>query len=280
MRGGARQAAGSPRPLGRADLRAVDAVLTDVDGTLTTGGKLEAATVRAMEALRAAGVRVVLVSGRPAGWGECWARTLPVDGVIVENGGLYFMPGAARVRKVYAQPAAMRGPNRRRLRREVERVLRRVPGARLSLDSAYTEVDLAIDYNEEVRLGPAAAGRIEELLRARGVQAVRSSVHVNCWIGRFDKLSTARRLLRAEWGLAVGREDPRFVYAGDSFNDAPMFEGFALSVGVANIRPLLPSLEHRPAFITRAAEGAGFRELARAILRQRRGSRRAREGRS
>lgn len=273
MRPHARKATAAPLPLAQADLRAVRVVLTDVDGTLTTGGRLLAGTVAAMEALQAAGVRVVLVSGRPAGWGECWARTLPVDGVIVENGGLYFVPSASGVRKVYVQAAEVREVNRARLRREVDRVLRKVPGARLSMDSASTEVDLAIDYNEEAKLGADAASRIEELLRARGLQAVRSSVHVNCWAGQFDKLSTGRQFLEAEWGLTLRREDRRFIYAGDSFNDAPMFAGFSLSVGVANIRPVLPSLSHSPAFITRAAEGAGFCELARAILRQRRGGR-------
>lgn len=258
-----------PRPLRDADLRCVRALLTDVDGTLTTGGQLEAETIRSMEVLRAAGVKVALVSGRPAGWGECWARTLPVDGVIVENGGLYFAPSPSGLRKVYVQPAAVRRRYRARLVREVERVLGLVRGAHLSSDSAYTEVDIAIDYNEEARLGPFGAQRIEDLLRARGITAVRSSVHVNCWIGRFDKLSTVRRFLRDEWGLTVQRSDARLVYAGDSFNDAPMFAGFALSVGVANVRSVLSQMTSPPAFITSRAEGRGFRELAAAILAQR-----------
>ena len=261
-----------PRPLRDADLSSVEAVFTDVDGTLTTHGRLHGSTLRALERLAAGGLRTVLVSGRPAGWGEAWARTLPVDGVIVENGGLFFHRDAeGRLRKVYAQPsAALRAANRRRLQEEVSRVLGLVPGARLSTDSAYTEVDLAIDYNEEARLGSAAAERIEQLLRARGVTAVRSSVHVNCWIGRFDKRTAVTRFLRTAWGQQLGAADARFVYVGDSFNDAPLFGAFPLSVGVANVRAVLDSIETPPAFITRAAEGAGFEELARAVLAQRR----------
>jgi HAD superfamily hydrolase (TIGR01484 family) len=248
----------------------VASVFTDVDGTLTTSHKLRSQTIRAIEELSAAGLRVVLVSGRPAGWGEAWARTLPVDGVIVENGGLFFVRGASgALRRVYAEAPAERAANRKRLRSEVLRVLRQVPGARLSSDSVYTEVDLAIDYNEEVRLGDAAAGRIESLLHARGVTAVRSSVHVNCWLGRFDKLSMSRRFARVAWGERLTPEDGRSVYAGDSFNDAPMFQAFALSVGVANVRGVLDRIDAPPAFITRAAEGRGFEELARAILAQR-----------
>ncbi|SEN30490.1 hypothetical protein SAMN05444354_13722 [Stigmatella aurantiaca] len=258
-----------PRPLREAGLSQVEGVFTDVDGTLTTGHRLRAQTVRALERLSEAGLKVVLVSGRPAGWGEAWARTLPVDGVIVENGGLFFFRKGGRLRKVYLEAPLERAANRRRLRSEVLRVLKRVPGAQLSSDSAYTEVDLAIDYNEEARLGDAAAGRIEALLRERGVTAVRSSVHVNCWLGRFDKLIATRRFAREAWGQALRPDGGRFVYAGDSFNDAPMFQAFALSVGVANVRSVLDRIEAPPAFITRAAEGRGFEELARAILVQR-----------
>jgi len=259
-----------PRPLREADLSQVEGVFTDVDGTLTTGHRLRASTVRALEQLAEAGVKQVLVTGRPAGWGEAWARTLPVEGVIVENGGLSFLRGRnGRLRKVYAESPRVREANRRRLVREVAAVLRRVPGARLSSDSAYTEVDLAIDYNEEARLGEEAAGRLEALLHARGVTAVRSSVHVNCWLGRFDKRSAVRRFLKQAWGLRLEPGDLRFVYAGDSFNDAPMFGEFALSVGVANVRRVLARIETPPAFITRAEEGRGFEELARALLAQR-----------
>ncbi|MBI3182030.1 MAG: HAD-IIB family hydrolase [Myxococcales bacterium] len=260
-----------PRALCEADFGRAEAVFTDVDATLTTLGKLAGSTVRALERLEEAGIGVVLVSGRPAGWGECWARCLPVRGVIVENGGLYFAPGRrGRLRKVYLQPAPERIANRRRLEREVEAAMARVPGARLSSDSAYTEVDLAIDYHEEARLGQRATDELERHLRSRGVTAVRSSVHVNCWIGRFDKLSAVRHFVSREWGLSLRRRDARFVYVGDSFNDSPMFGAFHLSVGVANVRAVLGRIEHPPAFVTPSPEGKGFEELAESVLAARR----------
>jgi HAD superfamily hydrolase (TIGR01484 family) len=259
-----------PGPLEAADLSQLEAVFTDVDGTLTTDGHLRSSTLAAIEALVGAGVRVVLVSGRPAGWGECWARTLPVDGVIVENGGVYFARGAkGRVKKVYALPPAKLKAARAKLLREVKAAMKRVKGARLSSDSAYTEVDLAIDYNEEVHLGPKAAQTLEALLRKKKINAVRSSVHVNCWIGAFDKLVTARRFLKAEWKVSLAPQDARYAYVGDSFNDAPMFGGLGISVGVANVRDVLDQLTERPAFLTPSPEGRGFEELAQAVLAQR-----------
>ena len=258
-----------PRPLETADLSSVEAVFTDVDGTLTTANRLESGTVLALERLKGAGLKVVLVSGRPAGWGECWARTLPVDGVIVENGGLYFARDAAgRLEKVYAQKPGKRKTSRARLLREVKGVLGKVKGARLSSDSAYTEVDIAIDHAEEAHLAPRDVDRLEGLLRARKVTAVRSSVHINCWVGEFDKLSSVRMFVEREWKLTVEPSDPRFVYVGDSFNDAPMFKGFALSIGVSNVRDVLERISHPPAYIASAPEGRGFQELVTAILEQ------------
>jgi len=259
------------RPLREADLSRVQAVFTDVDGTLTTAGRLRASTLGALESLSRAGVEVVLVTGRPAGFAEAWARTLPVAGVIAENGGLSVrLDGRGALRKDYARPPAARQRERQRLERVVRSALRTVPGARLSTDSLYAEVDLAIDVNEEVRLGPAASGRLEAFLAARGVNAVRSSVHVNAWIGPFDKASMVRRFIRKVWKERLRPDDGRYVYLGDSLNDAPLFAAFSLSVGVANVRAVLDLLEDRPRFLTRAPEGAGFEELARAVLRARR----------
>jgi HAD superfamily hydrolase (TIGR01484 family) len=250
------------RPLREADLSRVEAVFTDVDGTLTTAGKLRASTLGALERLDRAGLPVVLVTGRPAGFAEAWARTLPVAGVIAEN-------GHGALRKTYARPAAVRARERRRLARAVKSALRAVPGARMSTDSRYAEVDLAIDVNEEVRLGPEAARRLESFLTARGVNAVRSSVHVNAWIGPFDKAWMVRRFLRSVFRAGLAPGDRRWLFVGDSLNDAPLFAAFPLSVGVANVRAVLGLLPHRPRFVTRAPEGAGFEEVARAVLRAR-----------
>jgi HAD superfamily hydrolase (TIGR01484 family) len=255
------------QPLRRAELSKVRAIFADVDGTLTTSGRLTASTLRALEGLEADGVRVVLVSGRPAGWAECWARQWPVAGVVAENGGLYLTFRRGRLRRVYSEGPGERVRNRAALRRHVAAALAAVPGARLSSDSAATEVDLAIDHAEDAHLGPGAAAALEAFLAARGVTAVRSSVHVNCWLGRFDKLTAVRRFLRREWRTALRPREDRFAFVGDSLNDAPMFRAFPLSVGVANVRRVVQELEALPAFVTRAPEGRGFEELARVVRR-------------
>ncbi|MDP3235166.1 MAG: HAD-IIB family hydrolase [Myxococcales bacterium] len=255
-------------PLTQADLSKVRAVFTDVDGTLTSKGLLKSSTLRAIEWLTAHRVDVVLVSGRPSGWGECWARQLPVAGVIVENGGLAYVRRRGQLHKVYAEGPQLRRSNRAALTRHVQAALKAVPGARLSMDSVATEVDLAIDYAEESTLGSRGADRLEAFLHRRGVTAVRSSVHVNCWLGRFDKRTAVESFLRREWKTTLQKNERRFVYVGDSFNDQPLFRAFPLSIGVANVKDV--ELEHPPKFVTRAAEGKGFGEVADAIARVRR----------
>jgi HAD superfamily hydrolase (TIGR01484 family) len=258
------------RSLAAADFSQVRAVFTDVDGTLTSPHQLLGSTLEAIEQLGADGIKVVLVTGRSAGWAECWLRQLPVEAVIAENGGVYWAKDAdGHAHKIYAEPPRVRTANRRKLARLVAQALKQVPGARLSHDSLYTEVDLAIDYNEEARLGLAGAETLERWLRARAVKAVRSSVHINCWLGDFDKASMTRTFIRREWGLTLQADDARFVYVGDSFNDAPMFAAFPLSVGVANVRKVWKQLDATPAFVTGASYGKGFEELARAVRQAR-----------
>jgi hydroxymethylpyrimidine pyrophosphatase-like HAD family hydrolase len=144
-------------------------------------------------------------------------------------------------------------------------VMSKVPGARLSSDSRYREVDLAIDWNEEVELTPYDAETCVELIRKAGLSAVRSSVHVNFGPPSFDKLSACLHLVRTVLGGSPNELDP-YLYVGDALNDAPMFGGFPNSIGVANVKQWWDELAHRPAYVTERAEGAGLRELVDRII--------------
>lgn len=237
----------------------VRALFSDVDGTLTTGGRVEASTYAALESLGELGIPVVLVTGRPAGWGQAFMSVAPVAAVVTENGGVTWMRDGRRTTKTYGVPAQSLPEWRRRMYEAVAQVADRVPGARLSADSKYREVDLAIDWNEEVSLPPEDAERVVAILRKAGFTATRSSVHVNFGPPHFDKLSACALVVRQV--LGGGDDLSPYVYVGDAMNDAPMFGGFPQSVGVANVRQWWDELPHRPAFVTDAAEGAGLREL-------------------
>ena len=106
-------------------------------------------------------------------------------------------------------------------------------------------------------------------MRAEGMQATVSSIHVNGWYGTHDKREGARWIARELYGRELDAEIDQWVYVGDSTNDVLMFEHFPLSVGVANIRRFEAQLTHAPRWITPSERGAGFAEVARAVLASR-----------
>jgi len=243
----------------------VRALFSDIDGTVTTGGRIESITYAALEKLGEAGVPVVLVTGRPAGWGQAFMSVMPVAAVVTENGGVTFVREGGRLSKLYGVPAASLPEWRRRMHEVAVDVMSKVPGARLSGDSKYREVDLAIDWNEEVHLNREEADEIMQLLRKAGFAASRSSVHVNFGPPHFDKLSACvtvvRQVLRGD-----GNDLDPYVFVGDALNDAPMFGGFPKSVGVANVKQFWDELAFKPAYLTERPEGAGLREVVEHIM--------------
>jgi hypothetical protein len=249
------------------DARSVRAVLVDIDDTLTTGGKLTAQAYDALERLQRAGLRVVPVTGRPAGWCDHIARMWPVDAVVGENGAFYFFHSGNRLHKRFHDNEEIRAQKRARLDTIAAQILAAVPGCAVASDQAYRETDLAIDYCEDVPpLTLESAQRIATLMRQAGLTAKVSSIHVNGWFGDYDKLATTRRLFAEHFGVDLGAANREAVFAGDSPNDAPMFAFFENSVGVANVRRFEDLLADKPKFVTRAASGAGFAELADHLL--------------
>ena len=76
--------------LPRAVAAGMHTVFSDIDDTLTTDGQLPPIAYAALDDLRRVGLRVILITGRPAGWCDHIARMWPVDAVIGENGAFYY----------------------------------------------------------------------------------------------------------------------------------------------------------------------------------------------
>ena len=248
---------------------AVSTVFTDIDDTLTTDGRLPAAAYAALERLAEAGLELVPVTGRPAGWCDMIARFWPVRGVIGENGAFYFAydHGARRMRRVHHAGAEARAAARAGLARIAERVLAELPGAAIAADQPFRIHDLAIDFREDVPpLGPGAVRRIVEIFEAEGATAKVSSIHVNGWFGDWDKLTMSRRFAAEVLGRDLDAERARMVFCGDSPNDAPMFGFFPNACGVANLRDFAGQLDAEPAWIAPSRGAAGFVEIAEHLL--------------
>ena len=249
--------------------RAIRVVLTDVDDTLSTDGRITPQAFDALARLRAAGKCVVPITGRPAGWCDHIARMWPVDAVVGENGALYMWhdDAARKLRRRFIVDEATRRANRARLAVIGERILAGVPGCALASDQLYREADLAIDFCEDVSPLPRdAVDRIVALMEAEGMTARVSSIHVNGWFGAYDKLTMTRQLFGEVFATDLDAERARFVFVGDSPNDAPMFAFFPHAVGVANVRAAADRIATLPAYVTRAEAGAGFAELVDFLL--------------
>jgi hypothetical protein len=244
-------------------------VLTDIDDTLTTDGKLTADAYVALERLHSAGKIVVPVTGRPAGWCDHIARMWPVDAVVGENGALYmrFDPAQRKLVRRFSASDADRAAMRERLAGIGAMIVDRVPGSALASDQHYRETDLAIDYCEDVLpLDAAAVAKIVALMQAEGMTAKVSSIHVNGWFGDYDKLTTTKLLLREVHGVDLDARRRSFVFVGDSPNDAPMFGYFPHAVGVANLARFLNRVPTPPAYVTVGEAGAGFVEVVNTLL--------------
>jgi HAD superfamily hydrolase (TIGR01484 family) len=265
----------APLPLADApadQLRAATRLYFDVDDTLTFEGLLPPTAILALHRAKDAGLSLVAVTGRSAAWGEMMFRVFPLDAVIAETGAVCLFTTAAGTADVlHAEPdEATRRGNAERRERVARRVLASVPAARLALDNIGRQYDTAFDLIED---GPLVeekdAARIRAILDDEGITWAQSSVHINAWIGHFDKASMVDRYLREVEQTSLEEAAATLVYAGDSTNDGAMFCRTPLSVGVANIAPHLDKLAangQAPAFITEGKGGFGFAELVDRLL--------------
>ena len=258
-------------------------VFTDIDDTLTTEGHIAPDALQALADLKAAGLYVIPITGRPIGWcepfmagtqGPAW----PVDAMVAENGAVAFVhqkglqpPSNMRepLSKLYQQDAATRAANRARMQAIAAQVMAEVPGVQLSRDSAGRETDLAFDYAEFARLPSDTVQQVLAVLQRAGMQTTVSSIHIHGCFGNFNKWQGACWIAQELLGHDLAAELDRWMFVGDSGNDQAMFEHFTHSVGVANIARFVPQLAHLPGYVTTAERGAGFAEVARAILQGR-----------
>lgn len=247
-------------------LRRIDGVLTDIDDTLTEDGAIAPAALDALQRLRDGGLHVVAITGRPMGWSEPFARDWPIDAIVAENGAVALFRAGGALQVEYAQDEATRARNAVRLAGVAQRVLRELPGTTLARDSAGRVTDIAVDHAEFAQLDAAQVERVVALMRSEGMHATVSSIHVNGWFGEHDKRSGARWIVRRLFGREVDAERARWAYVGDSTNDQLMFGHFPLSVGVANLLQFADRLTVWPAYLTRGERGAGFAEVADALL--------------
>ncbi len=243
-------------------------ILCDLDDTLTLDGRLPAASYAGLERLSQDGKKVVVVTGRPAGWCDMMARFWPVDGVVGENGAFYFryVRDENRFVRRFLFDDAERARDRAKLAGFFAELRKTYPQLQLASDQDFRISDIAIDICEDVE--PLSKDIVRDIvvrLEALGATVKVSSIHVNAWIGAFDKLSMLTRFLKDEFGVSEDAAKESVLYVGDSPNDEPMFAHFTHTVGVRNIENFASEMTHLPQYVTRAEGGHGFLEIAQLL---------------
>ncbi|MBT4587179.1 MAG: HAD-IIB family hydrolase [Gammaproteobacteria bacterium] len=257
--------------MSKQQLNEVKIILTDIDDTLTTDGRLKSNAYSALENLSNSGFIVIPVTGRCAGWCDHIARMWPVNGVVGENGAFFFSYNhqSKKMQQTYCQTPKERKENHLALHEIKKTILKNVSGSALASDQDYRHTDLAIDFAEDV--ATLSSNKIKEIVTIAenaGAIAKVSSIHVNCWIGSHNKLSTSLTTLEQVFGVSNSNIQNEVLFIGDSPNDSMMFDYFNKSVGVANVMDFIKELDKPPKYITLNHSGEGFVELADSLLRR------------
>jgi len=255
--------------LSSAEARGLRGILFDLDDTFLTHGVLTRAAYDALWALRNGGLVLVVVTGRPSGWGAVLARQWPIDGCVTENGAIHVLREKAGITYRDTCDATERAARRARLVRLVEGVRVLVPEARLADDNSERCSDVTWDIGERERLAGDRIRKIVSAIDAAGARHTQSSVHLHATFDSDDKASGALRFCVAELGEEPAAALGRFAFVGDSGNDAPCFGAFRTTFGVSNVIGHLRRITTAPRFVATRPMGDGFAEIADEILSKR-----------
>jgi len=240
----------------------VRGLVFDIDDTVTQNGVLDPSAYAAMHRLAAAGVELVAVTGRPLGWADVIARHWPVRVAVGENGAGWSWVDGNRFREGYFCGDEERRQQRTLLQKIREEVARVMPQVQVSSDDKARRCDLAFDVGEQVSLPGSEINALVSLIEGFGASSSVSTVHAHAVPGPWNKARGVARALRDTTGVDLDAELERWVFVGDSGNDAEAFAYFPKSVGVANVRPHLDRLPTPPRYVTDADRGEGFAELS------------------
>ncbi len=240
-------------------------LFSDIDDTLTHEGAVVPEAYAALARARAAGLRVVLVTGRPAGWAEVLASVWPVDAAIAENGGIAYLKRGRRLERIYFAPGDP-AEDASRLAALSEDILRSFPYALRSDDGTLRITDVAFDIGETQHLAPAQIDAITARCRELGARTLVSSVHAHACFHAADKAQMSARVANVLWNESPEDVAAHYAFVGDSPNDQAAFAFFQASIGVANVARYAADLRPPPIYVTPSANGRGFAEAIDAIL--------------
>ena len=237
----------------------IQLVATDIDGTLTRDGKFTRELLESIDLLNANGIKLLLVTGRSAGWVSAINNYLPVVGSIAENGGVYFSSDGefdflTRIEQIEL--------HREQLANRFWELQEAYPQIEESVDNQFRITDWTFDIGGLTEL---ELNQIANQCQSWGYSFTYSTIQCHIKPQRQEKGSAILQVLK-QYFPEIQRT--QIIAVGDSPNDASMFDRslFPHSVGVANIQHYTSQLNHQPKYITNSPEVAGFCELVNSLI--------------
>ncbi len=237
----------------------IQLVATDIDGTLTREGKFTRELLDSIDLLTANGIKLLLVTGRSAGWVSAVNNYLPVVGSIAENGGVYFNSGGefdflTRIENIEL--------HREQLANRFWELQESYPQIEESIDNQFRITDWTFDITG---LTDLELKQIANQCQQWGYSFTFSTIQCHIKPQQQDKGAAISQVLK-QYFPELKRT--QIITVGDSPNDVTMFDRslFDHSVGVANIQHYTSQLIHQPEYITKSPEVAGFCELVNSLI--------------
>lgn len=244
------------------DFKNIALIATDIDGTLTTQGRFSSKLLSVLENLQKSEIRVLLITGRSAGWCQAIVNYLPVWGVIAENGGVYCDKKTQRIEKI--TPITNEEQHRQELKESFEYLQTKFPNLKQSSDNQFRLTDWTFECHsvskDELR-------EIEKICQKKNWGFTYSHIQGHLKPQQQNKAKGLLKLWQQEFPSLSPNQ---IVTVGDSPNDESLFEEklFPISVGVANIVRYSKLLGHQPSYVSESPEIEGFCELAQLLLKE------------
>ncbi|MGK7938907.1 MAG: HAD-IIB family hydrolase [Crocosphaera sp.] len=235
-------------------------IATDIDGTLTRNGEFSSQLLSILEQLQKHNIRVILITGRSAGWCQGIINYLPVWSIIAENGGVYSLKDNQQIIPLTAIDDVIK--HRQILQSNFEYLKSQFPLLNTSSDNQFRLTDWTFDCHE---LTQKILLEIEKICYQNNWGFTYS--HIQGHLKPLEQ-NKAKGLITFKENYFKNLSWEEIITVGDSPNDEPLFNQnlFPISVGVHNILNYTERLKDKPMYITNLSEIDGFCELAKLLI--------------
>lgn len=231
------------------ELENIELIISDVDDTITTDGKLMPKTLQAMYDANEKGYRIILLSGGSAGWCDIYLRQWPVDMVIAESGAVLLFKDANGEICYFQNPIIQNDYQEKR-----QSLLKAIGDEYLSTDQYARLYDVAVDLKKTPK---EKLREIELYALSTGANTGKSSIHLNIWYGDYNK-QKGLKIFMNESGIEDDVLKEKAIYLGDSLNDESVFDFIPLSFGVGQVEEKRDLFTFLPKYIASGHGGEGF----------------------